>query len=265
MKEKVSVVLPVLVGDDQFLIALTEFCIKTMRLRTTLPYELVLVEAGTRHFERLINYDRGLCAYLHVDKYVHCPERTTVVKDHNTGLRAASGDLLAFIGNDVIVGTGWLEALVEPFKRYKDCGLSSVSAMEPGANIGPAVPVPGLIVEGSYTPIMMFRRGWELDEGYPGGYSDSDLIMRVYEAGLRAYRNCRAQVHHLNHLTIKGKGQAGREEIAAGEARFYERWGGSPLMMYAMIRSGGVAYGREHEFLRRPIVPYMQRVPEGEV
>ena len=50
MKEKISVVLPVLVGDDPFLIALTEFCIKTMRLHTALPYELVVVQTGTHHF-----------------------------------------------------------------------------------------------------------------------------------------------------------------------------------------------------------------------
>ena len=87
MKEKISVVLPVLVGDDPFLIALTEFCIRAMWLRTALPYELVVVETGTRHFERFAHYDRGLCADLCVDKYVHCPERTTVVKDHNTAIR----------------------------------------------------------------------------------------------------------------------------------------------------------------------------------
>ncbi len=258
----VSVILPVLVGDDPAMISLTELCIRWMRLNTKIQYELVLVETETRHFERLSwsslgDYD------LRVDKYVRCPLRTSVVKDHNAGLRAASGDYRVFTANDILVTPGWFEALLEPFDVYADCGLSSLSAAEPGAFIGPQFPAP-LIVEGNYTPIMMFKREWGLDEAFPGGYSDSDLIMRIYTAGLRSYRNCRVQIFHLNHLTIKKKGEEGRREIAAGEELFYQRWGDSPLMMYAIIRSGGVVHGREHEFLRRPIVPYMQRTKEGQ-
>jgi len=235
-----------------------------MRVSTKLPYELVLVETGTKHFEKL-SWSSLADPDLRVDKYIHCPEKTTVVKDHNTGLRAASGDIQVFMGNDILVTEGWLEALLEPFERYPDCGLSSVATAEPGAFVGPAHPIPGLIVEGSYTPIMAFRKGWELDEAFNGGYSDSDLLMRVYTAGLRAYRHCGVQVHHLNHLTIKKRGMEGHEEIAKGEALFYERWGSSPLIMFQIIKCGASVYGREHEACLAQIVPYMERVRQGRI
>jgi hypothetical protein len=264
---KISVVLPVLDLSDPFMFELTRFVIKALRLNTQLEYELVVVETLSARLRRWSHSHSELAfdeQAGRIDQYIHCPEKTNGVKDTNLGINAASGDIIIVTANDIIVTAGWLEAIVECFERCADCGLASLSASEPGHLVGPAKRLP-LIVEGSYTPIMAFRKGWALDEAYAGGYSDSDLIMRIYAAGMRAYRHCGVQVHHLNHLTIKTRGMAGHQEIADGEKLFYERWGGSPLMMFQVIKFGGSIYGREHEALLHRTVPYMERVKRGEV
>lgn len=256
---KVSVVLPVLL-TEKFLISMTEFCIKAMRQQTALDYELVVVETGSRALEAHV----GVEGDLRIDRYLHRPERTSAVRDFNAACDLAAGELLVHTGNDIIVGPGWLEALVEPFERFVDCGASSLAAGEPGApNVGPPVPVP-LIVEGMYTPIMAFRREWRFDEAYRGGYSDSDLIMRMYARGLRAYRNCRSRVLHLNHMTDRAYANDARHaEIEEGERLFYQRWGDSPWLMFYVTKCGGVTYGREHEVALHRIAPYRERVKLG--
>lgn len=189
------------------------------------------------------------------DVYIHNDKRIGITVELNQGIDASDGDFVVHAGNDVIVTDGWDDAMLEPFRRYKDAGVTCCAATEPGAFIGPPHPM-NLITEGMFSPFMMFRRGWKFDEGYYGCYSDSDLVMRHYDAGLRAYRNCAVIIHHLGHVAQnQGLSDRGAWDIAHGERRFYERWGGSPLMMFGMIRSSVQAYGREYEGWALPLHP----------
>ena len=254
---KVSVVLPLLL-PDAFTVALTEFCIKAMRVCADQPFELVVVETGTNHFDP--HKGGPVDASVVPDVYVHVANKRTYVQDFNAGGNAASGEYLVHMGNDVIVNDGWIGALLEPFDRFNDCGVSACSATEPGAFIGPRVAMPGMIVEGMFAPMMMFHNKWRLDDAYEAGYSDSDLIMRIYTAGLRAYRNCRVIVHHMDRITwSRAYKDRGNAQIAVGEELFYQRWGSSPLAMFQIIKSGASVYGREHESILRQIEPRAAR------
>lgn len=249
-KPRISVVLPLLL-PDAFTVAMTQFCIKALRSEAVGDYELVVVETGSRHFDPSVG--GPVDPLLRVDRYLHFPEKRTYVLDWNAGAHEAVGAYLVHMGNDVIVGRAWDQALREPFERYADCGVSCTAAAEPGAFIGPRQPIPGLIVEGMFAPMMMFERSWRLDEAYEGGYSDSDLIMRIYTAGKRAYRNCGSQCFHFDRVTwSRAYGDRGEAQIIRGEKLFYDRWSTSPLWMYSMIRGGAAVYGREHEALLAP-------------
>ena len=232
----ISVIMPVYLSvpwnED-----MTTYAINMLYKCTAVPFQLVIVEIGTERFK-----DR---ADLHIKK----TERHRCWPDFNEGIQASSGDFVVHIGNDVIVMPGWLEALVEPFQRYKDCGVSSLGAIEGGGQvIGPRQGM-NMIVESLYAPLMMFRREWRFDELYPGMYGDPDLVLRMYDQGLRAYRNCAVVIYHFHGATTKTSVDSQRDahEKKVGLGLFYERWGRSPYLITRLFLKGGVTWGREHE------------------
>lgn len=233
----VSVILPVkLSADAEWLIELTEFAINTMRMHTKRKFQLIILESSGRELKGL------------ADIHVKCAADSNYVKDFNSGIDIADGKYIVHVANDIIVGPEWLEALLEPFERIKDCGASTISVAEPGAIVGSRDPS-RQIIEGMYGPLMMFPAGWKFDEAFSGLHSDSDLIMRIYQAGLRSYRNHRAMAYHLDGLTWR---KNTNEKTRADQRReadmlFRARYKDSPLWMAKMILRGGVIYGREHE------------------
>lgn len=255
---KISVVLPIL-APTPFLRALAEFTIKTLRLHADAPddYELVVVEAAYDHFAgwHPNDIEYGYKNDMRIDKYLNFTPPVGGVRETNAAIDAASGDFIVYTGSDVIVPQGWDTELLRVFEeRPKDCGIASLSAHEPGATIGPRGPL-DLIVEGMYSPFNMFRKGWRLDEAYLRVYQDSDLVMRMYSAGLRAFRSCRKHVHHLGSMTTPAIAAATGHnlQLAKDERLFYRRWGRSPLAMFAMIRRGQQTYGSEHDGWTQPI------------
>jgi hypothetical protein len=244
--KSVSVVMPIL-APTPFLQEMAKFAIKTLHLQAAAPFELIICEAKHNHF-----------ATGYGDKYLGFPDPIGGVKEINAGIDAASGDYILLAGTDLISPPGWDDELLRVFHDLPDCGVAALSAFEPNATIGPPHAV-DLVVEGMFSPYMMIPngQGWRFDEDYQRIYQDSDLILRMYQAGKRAYRSCRKHVWHLGSVT---NNQAGPEHVAAhakalahDERLFYERWGKSSLAMFGIIRGGSQTYGREHEAFLRPI------------
>lgn len=253
---KISVVLPVL-APTPFLRAMTEFAIQTLRAHADNEFELIVVEAESgddeeRYFDPA-HYAGSYSAQDCANQYLYFNPKIGGVKELNAGVLAATGDFVVSTGNDVIVPPHWDTELLRCFEERWDCGVASLSAFEPGAIIGPPQPV-DMIVEGMYSPFMMFRRGRRFCEDYLKIYQDSDFIMQTYENGLRAYRSCRAHVHHLLRMTSDRVDQElHKQQLAHDERLFYERWSDSPFAMFGMIRYGQITYGREYEAHLRPI------------
>jgi len=237
----VSIVLPVLISHP-WQRHLTEAAIKILRDTTQVPFELIVVETESKELEPesfKVAHDMD-----HM-KYLYSPNRTTLAKDINAGIDAATGDFIGWTGNDIITKPGWLEALLECFDRYRDCGIASLAAQEVGAMLNHAPS--DFITEGWYGPLVLFRKGWRLDEAYQSLASDNDLIMRLYQAGLRAYRNHKVVVLHLNTQTHDRDGAAYKKMEESAHALFVQKWGRSPLWPATMILRGGIAFGREFE------------------
>ena len=244
----ISVVLPIM-APTPFLRAMAEFTIKTLRMHADDPsFELIVVEAAGDHFEHFSAQHWPSEYSAKIDQYLNFTPPIGGVREANAAIDAASREFICYTGSDVIVPQGWDAELLRVFAERKDCGIACLSAHEPGATIGPREPL-DLIVEGMYSPFAMWRRGWRLDEAYQRIYQDSDLVMRLYEAGLRAFRSCRKHVHHLGQMTTSVIGPAVGHDLALAkdERLFYRRWGKSPLAMFAMIRTGRQTYGSEHE------------------
>jgi hypothetical protein len=105
-----------------------------------------------------------------------------------------------------------------------------------------------------YSPFCMWKNGWAMDERYVKIYQDSDLVMRMYTQGLRAYRNCAAHVHHLGRMTSDTVNpDKHHKELVQDEETFYQTWGNSPLMMFGLMRMGQWHYGKEYISLLQDI------------
>lgn len=232
--DKISVILPVKIGDE-WQQELAEFAISTMRAKTRRKFELIVVESDSKEMKDFCD--------VHIKRLP-----STYTEDFNAAQELASGDFIVHTAIDIIVGDQWLEALIEPFEQFKDCGVTTVSVTEPGSIVGEKLPS-RKIIEGMYGPLMMFRKEWKLDPAFPNLHSDSDLVMRMYEAGLRSYRNHRSVAYHLDGITWKSVTTASEREEQRKKANmlFQTRYANSPLWMAKMILRGGVLYGREHE------------------
>lgn len=217
---KISVILPILIKEE-WQKHMTECCIKIMRSTTSVPFELVIVETGSSEFK---NWS---------DKYIHFENKTTLVKDTNAGIDAASGDYLVQIGNDIFTKPDWLEAMLECF-QIKDCGAATLASSDMKC-----LPTPR-IMEGMYGPLMMFKKGWKFDEDYSGVFSDADLVMRIYEAGMRSYRNWRVLIGHLYQQTFTSI--MSKEEMDAkfeeGKRMFIGKHNKSQLLTYRALVEG---------------------------
>jgi len=247
---KISVVLPLLV-PTKFLRYMTGFCIKTLREHADYKdFELVVVEGGGSWFDPKENPFAAECGSY---RYLCFHPMIGAIKEMNAGIDAATGDFIVFLGNDTVAPPHWDTHLLRCFEERKDCGVASLSAYEPGAIIGPPTAL-DRIVEGFYSPFMMWRKGVRWDEAYRKIYADSDMVMRIYENGQRAFRTCRAHCHHLNRMTSDNVNPVQHSRnLAVDEETFYSRWGRSPLAMFAMIRAGHQIYGREWEAFEQPI------------
>ncbi len=231
----VSVILPVMIAN-KWQEELARFAIKTMRVNTQMPFELVIVETGEAHLS-----DPALA-----DIYVHRPTRTNYTDDFNAGLRESFGDFKVHIGMDVIVGEGWLEAMLACFERFEDCGIATLSCSEPGAHIGPPHQQ-ATFDEAWYGPLMMFREGWTLDPAFPAMGGDNDLIMRHYLAGKRAYRNNAVRAFHLNGVTWFSAYKPEDRQQIEGNAKeeFMRRYHDCGLAIYRIMTRGETRFGRE--------------------
>jgi len=258
---KVSVLLPLLIKHD-WQRHMTDCCIKTMLDTTDVPFELVIIESGTGHYDPQLECPHCDDADMELTtKYVHCDGHSNLVKDLNAGIEAATGDFLVHTGNDVFTRPGWLEALLEPFEKYPDCGVSCLAMSDLNQ-----APMQG-ISEGVYGPLMMFRNQGRLlkqdilpaglpdlvqtvqqkgkayslgrfDESYENIFSDTDLIMRHYAAGFRSYRNWKVCCHHLLRQTLDDGDAKARFERY--RTQFTERFKDSPHLMYRILAEGRV-------------------------
>lgn len=272
--KKISVVLPLL-APTPFLWAMTQFSIEALRAHADNEFELIIAEATYDNFNpdkiqgktmplRTVGDSETYTIIKHPDEvgkesvadiYMRFEPKIGGVREVNQAIRMARGEFIVATGNDVIVPPHWDTELLKCFEERKDCGLAALSACEPGAVIGPPPDQPqDIIVEGMYSPFMMWRKGWEYDEAYERIYQDSDLVMRMYEAGLRSYRSCRAHVHHLLRMTNDNvDAEAHNIQLGKDERRFYNTWGKSPLAAFAMIRCGRYHYGQEFQSFLQPI------------
>jgi len=185
---KVSVVIPCMITNDK-IFAIAAKCIKLARQKTTVPFELIIVETVSNYFS------------TYSDVYIQEKNKTTVTKSINKGLKIATGDYTVLLTNDVFVEDGWLEALLDCFTKYKDCGaatLASTQFFHLKLNLIEEWGIWGSLF---MMPTKLLKELDYLDERYQGSWDDTDLWMRLALKGYKIYRNHNVVVEHLIRQT----------------------------------------------------------------
>lgn len=215
--KKISVCLPVLI-EHEWQAIMARSCLEMARATTGLPYELCVVETvagdGPGYFA---DWDHGGAEF----RYLRNHARTNVCHNSNQSLDLASGEILVLIGSDVFLKPGWLEATARCFD-LPDCGMATLASTDLHHQ---AI---DRIFEGVYTPFMAFlnRHDWRFDEiNFPNGWNDTDLVLRIYEAGFRSYRNWSVVISHLGRQTVTLHDQ--RDGFEDGKRRFIEMHSGT--------------------------------------
>lgn len=214
---RVSVVIPTWDGADLLGAALRSLAGQTFR-----DFETIVVDNGSRDHTAPM-----LAADFPAARVVRFPENRGFAAAINAGLRAASGDVLALMNNDVEAEPGWLAALVAALERRPDVGFVAskmLSARDPTRldsawdamglapyNVGHGQPDGPAFAAGRYVlsacaGAAAYRRAFfdrvgGFDEDFFAWFEDVEIGIRGQLAGFRCWYEPTAVVRHLGSAT----------------------------------------------------------------
>lgn len=183
---------------------MTERCVRSIRDRTALPYELIVVDNGS-------DQDAAEWVEAAADTAVHLDSNRGFAAGMNAGLERASGSLVAFVNNDTVLPERWDGLLVESLTEGIGIVVPVVSAGgnastvrigagKGGENARPFIDLPSGVVYLMKTDLIRSLGGWP--EHYPIASSeDLDLLFAVWCIGLDVHIDERVFVQHESGAT----------------------------------------------------------------
>ena len=175
------------------------------------------------------------------------------LRNCNRAAALARGEYLLFLNNDAVMAPGSIAAMLAVFERFPDAGAVGAKLVWPdgrlqeagvivwrdgsawnwGRGEDPAKPEYNYVRAADYcsaacllVPRALFEQLGGFDERYvPAYYEDTDLCLRVREAGRKVYYQPAAEVVHfegVSHGTDTGAGM--KRHQVENQGRFRERW-----------------------------------------
>lgn len=262
-------------------LAFTQACLAS--LKSTLPplaHEIILIDDGST------DGTRDFLRELPPPFVVLLNERNLgYAASNNRAARAAQGEFLALLNNDLVLQPGWLEPMLAAFSRSPRAGIvgniqldaesgevdhTGIVYRDGGYPVHHREPLEAARARGDYAAFpggvtaacCLVRREWFLrrggfDEGYKNGFEDTDLCLRAREDG---FLNLTATASVVHHHISRSPGRATHEYRNAD--RFLARWGPRTA---ALEREWTLAEARRHhaQRARRFFQPLLRRAGFG--
>ncbi|MGH8041419.1 MAG: glycosyltransferase [Rudaea sp.] len=247
-------------------IAYTAACLRSLSEHAgAIAFEVIVVDdaSSDASAERLAQID-GI-------RVVRNARNLGFVGSCNVGAQVSQGEFIAFLNNDTVVTTGWLEALVRCFEEVPECGLAGAKLVYPdgrlqeaggivcndgsGWNYGrfenPADPRYEFRREADYCSgaAIMLRRDFfhtlgDFDIRYaPAYYEDTDLAFAVRAAGKKVFYEPRAVVVHFEGVTAGTDTASGMKRFQnVNRAKFLDKWKNELALQPAPIHAAKHAH-----------------------
>lgn len=174
------------------LVQMARDCVASVK-NSSKDYELIIVDNGSTE---QYPWDEEC------DTYIRFNENKGISRGWNAGLKAARGEYMVVIGDDILVSKGWLEALQEAMDQ-PEAGVANVHVQYlPHGK--------GIIEDYKWysgacfmlTQKTISRVGYFDEEIFPCNTEDWDYWIRVYKAGLKLYKNHTFSVMHKEGQTV---------------------------------------------------------------
>lgn len=219
-------------------------CVESIRQHTENPYEIIVVDNGSR--DDTIGYclREGLTL-------VALPENLGFPVACNKGLAIASGDQIMLLNNDVLATPRWLTNMLSALYSSEDIGvIGPVTNYASGRqqvdmmhnwndelfnqpNPAEWHSVQRLVGLCLLMKRDVFRKVGFLDERFsPGHYEDDDYCYRVRRAGYRLLMCRDTFIYHKGSASFRAENPDGWDElIIRNRQLFIDKWGIDPWQL----------------------------------
>ena len=226
---KFSIIIPV--KDN---LELTQKCLNSIKEHTT-DYEVIIVDNGSSPI------------YTGPEKIFHNKQNLGFPVAVNQGVKAATGEIIVVLNNDIIVTPFWLDRLAEHLKTFDIIGPKTNSVSGPqkvGAasysnpsgidnfasviyanNQGKAIPFHRLVFFCVAIKKEVIDKIGLLDEQFsPGNFEDDDFCLRAVEAGFKLGIAQDVFIHHEGSATHKRLNLDYQTLMTTNLAKFQQKW-----------------------------------------